>query len=51
MQTNNTAAPPPAGGYFTFQEEPMPKTKFQNVVFTAIMAICMVYGMIVIMWP
>lgn len=25
----------------------MPKTKFQNVVFTAIMAICMVYGMIV----
>lgn len=37
----------PAGGYFTFQEEPMPKTKFQNVVFTAIMAICMVYGMIV----
>ncbi|MCH4033395.1 MAG: DUF2798 domain-containing protein [Lachnospiraceae bacterium] len=25
----------------------MPKTKFQNVVFTAIMAFCMVYGMIV----
>ena len=25
----------------------MPKTKFQNVVFTAIMALCMVYGMIV----
>lgn len=25
----------------------MPKTKFQNVVFTAIMAIIMVYGMIV----
>ena len=25
----------------------MPKTKLQNVVFTAIMAICMVYGMIV----
>lgn len=25
----------------------MPKTKFQNAVFTAIMAFCMVYGMIV----
>ncbi len=25
----------------------MPKTKFQNVIFTAIMAFCMVYGMIV----
>ncbi|MEE8816472.1 MAG: hypothetical protein SOH60_08385 [Lachnospiraceae bacterium] len=25
----------------------MPRTKFQNVIFTAIMAFCMVYGMIV----
>lgn len=25
----------------------MPRTKFQNVLFTAIMAFCMVYGMIV----
>ena len=28
-------------------EKPMPKTKFQNVVYTIIMALIMVYGMIV----
>ena len=39
MITNNTDFI--TGGFF------MPKTKFQNVVFTAIMAFVMVYGMIV----
>lgn len=46
MITNNTVHAPGRGiipgGFFT-----MPKTKLQNVVFTAIMAICMVYGTIV----
>ena len=29
----------------------MPRTKLQNIVFTIIMAVIMVYGMIVYNWP
>ena len=41
MITNNTSKSYHQGGFF------MPKNKFQDVVFTAIMATVMVYGMVV----
>ena len=41
MITNNTSKSYYQGGFF------MPKNKFQDVVFTAIMATVMVYGMVV----